>query len=74
MAKYNGVYSFEGDKAIFIDNNDNELEIKTKHINGEDLISLNEAEKLARWAIKNGNLKGYDLLEKVNIARIRYCK
>lgn len=74
MEKYNGIYCSEGDKAIIIDNNDNELDVKSKHINGEDWISLDEAEKLARWAIKNGNSKGYDLLEKVNIARIKYCK
>jgi hypothetical protein len=54
----------------FEDNNENILDIKCNYIRGESCMTLEDTETLARWAIKNGNLKGYYLLEQVTKARM----
>lgn len=67
-----GTYDLNGNNATFEDNNGNTLNIRTKHAKGDDWISIDEAEKLAHWAIKNENPLGYNLLETVVKARIKY--
>lgn len=67
-----GTYNLHNNNVTFEANNGNTLNIETKHAKGDDWISIDEVEKLAHWAIKNGNPKGYNLLEIVTKSRIKY--
>lgn len=55
------------------DNNGNKLVMEDiKYINGESCLTLDNAEQLARWCIKNGNQNGYSLLEHIMKVRLAY--
>ena len=70
-----GTYEINGDNATFEDNNGSILNIKTRHVNDGDYISIDEAQKLAFWALKNKNPNAIALLEKINEVRMQYkCK
>jgi hypothetical protein len=73
----NGFYTEYPELGIvaYEDNNGNVLALKCDYVNNEAVIGLDNAEKLAKWSIKNGNMQGYNLLESVTQARMKYnCK
>ncbi|AKA70159.1 hypothetical protein [Clostridium scatologenes] len=72
--KSRGTYTEYPDinKVEFKSNNGSSIIVDCQYINGQAAMSIENTEKVARWAINNGNKLGYNLMEQVNKVKIIY--